>query len=165
MPYLFVAIYVKPNSLCNLFFSVLTHLIFCALVVCSHSLSCLFSPFPFLPFCFLTSCFLSLQKSGPIYPDFPMSLKIFLGPSSSIFHLSLIIHVHLFLSLSLSVRLVEGQWLEWGPWSKCSVTCNTGSQQRQRRCSASVHGWAECKGPHQESRECINPSCSGKAHK
>ncbi|XP_067361388.1 adhesion G protein-coupled receptor B2 isoform X16 [Channa argus] len=56
---------------------------------------------------------------------------------------------------------VEGQWLEWGPWSRCSVTCNTGTQQRQRRCSASVHGWAECKGPHQESRECTNPSCNG----
>ncbi|XP_069033094.1 adhesion G protein-coupled receptor B2 isoform X4 [Embiotoca jacksoni] len=56
---------------------------------------------------------------------------------------------------------VEGQWLEWGPWSRCSVTCNTGTQERQRRCSASVHGWAECKGPHQESRECTNPSCSG----
>uniref|UniRef100_A0A3Q3VS98 Uncharacterized protein n=1 Tax=Mola mola TaxID=94237 RepID=A0A3Q3VS98_MOLML len=56
---------------------------------------------------------------------------------------------------------VEGQWLEWGPWSMCSVTCNTGTQQRQRRCSSSVHGWAECKGLHQESRECTNPSCSG----
>uniref|UniRef100_A0A8P4KE95 Adhesion G protein-coupled receptor B2 n=1 Tax=Dicentrarchus labrax TaxID=13489 RepID=A0A8P4KE95_DICLA len=56
---------------------------------------------------------------------------------------------------------VEGQWLEWGPWSGCSVTCNTGTQERQRRCSASVHGWAECKGLHQESRECTNPSCSG----
>ncbi|XP_034092620.1 adhesion G protein-coupled receptor B2 isoform X12 [Gymnodraco acuticeps] len=56
---------------------------------------------------------------------------------------------------------VEGQWLEWGPWLKCSVTCNTGSQQRQRRCSASVHGWAECNGDHQESRECTNPSCTG----
>uniref|UniRef100_A0A3B3CKA1 Adhesion G protein-coupled receptor B2 n=1 Tax=Oryzias melastigma TaxID=30732 RepID=A0A3B3CKA1_ORYME len=55
---------------------------------------------------------------------------------------------------------LEGQWLEWGPWSRCSVTCNPGVQQRQRRCSASVHGWAECKGPHQESRECANPSCS-----
>lgn len=65
----------------------------------------------------------------------------------------------------LSHRPVEGQWLEWGPWSRCSVTCNTGTQQRQRRCSASVHGWAECKGPHQESRECANPSCSGKAYK
>uniref|UniRef100_A0A3B3CIJ2 Adhesion G protein-coupled receptor B2 n=1 Tax=Oryzias melastigma TaxID=30732 RepID=A0A3B3CIJ2_ORYME len=58
-------------------------------------------------------------------------------------------------------QTVEGQWLEWGPWSRCSVTCNPGVQQRQRRCSASVHGWAECKGPHQESRECANPSCSG----
>ncbi|XP_077599027.1 brain-specific angiogenesis inhibitor 2 isoform X24 [Stigmatopora nigra] len=56
---------------------------------------------------------------------------------------------------------VEGKWLEWGPWSRCSVSCNTGAQQRQRRCSASVHGWAECKGPHQESRECSNPSCTG----
>ncbi|XP_072226602.1 adhesion G protein-coupled receptor B2 isoform X4 [Leuresthes tenuis] len=59
------------------------------------------------------------------------------------------------------ISSVEGQWSEWGPWSTCSVTCNTGSQQRQRRCSPSVHGWAECKGPHQESRDCTNPSCSG----
>ncbi|TKS88612.1 Adhesion G protein-coupled receptor B2 [Collichthys lucidus] len=62
---------------------------------------------------------------------------------------------------NIAVCPVEGQWLEWGPWSRCSVTCNTGTQQRQRRCSASVHGWAECKGLHQESRECTNPSCSG----
>uniref|UniRef100_A0A3Q3LM46 Adhesion G protein-coupled receptor B2 n=1 Tax=Mastacembelus armatus TaxID=205130 RepID=A0A3Q3LM46_9TELE len=61
---------------------------------------------------------------------------------------------------NIAVCPVEGQWLEWGPWSRCSVTCNTGTQQRQRRCSASVHGWAECKGLHQESRECTNPSCS-----
>ncbi|KAK7898710.1 hypothetical protein WMY93_019563 [Mugilogobius chulae] len=59
------------------------------------------------------------------------------------------------------ISSVEGQWMEWGPWSRCSVTCNTGTQQRQRRCSASVHGWAECKGPHQESRDCANPACSG----
>lgn len=78
-------------------------------------------------------------------------------------------HIHPFsLSLHISACIpcaVEGQWLEWGPWSRCSVTCNTGTQERQRRCSASVHGWAECKGPHQESRECTNPSCSGKTHK
>nr|XP_057903713.1 adhesion G protein-coupled receptor B2 isoform X11 [Doryrhamphus excisus] len=59
------------------------------------------------------------------------------------------------------ISSVEGKWLEWGPWSRCSVSCNTGTQQRQRRCSASVHGWAECKGPHQESKECTNPSCTG----
>ncbi|XP_074470007.1 adhesion G protein-coupled receptor B2 isoform X7 [Sebastes fasciatus] len=62
---------------------------------------------------------------------------------------------------NIAVCPVEGQWLEWGPWSRCSVTCNTGTEQRQRRCSASVHGWAECKGTHQESRDCTNPSCSG----
>ncbi|XP_037651487.1 adhesion G protein-coupled receptor B2 isoform X1 [Sebastes umbrosus] len=62
---------------------------------------------------------------------------------------------------NIAVCPVEGQWLEWGPWSRCSVTCNTGTQQRQRRCSASVHSWAECKGTHQESRDCTNPSCSG----
>uniref|UniRef100_A0A3Q2W923 Adhesion G protein-coupled receptor B2 n=1 Tax=Haplochromis burtoni TaxID=8153 RepID=A0A3Q2W923_HAPBU len=62
---------------------------------------------------------------------------------------------------NIAVCPVEGQWSDWGPWSKCSVTCDTGTEQRQRRCSPSVHGWAECKGPHQESRECTNPSCSG----
>ncbi|AWP21872.1 putative brain-specific angiogenesis inhibitor 2-like, partial [Scophthalmus maximus] len=62
---------------------------------------------------------------------------------------------------NIAVCPVEGQWLEWGPWSRCSITCNTGTQERQRRCSASAHGWAECKGPHQESRDCANPSCGG----
>uniref|UniRef100_A0A673ZE43 Adhesion G protein-coupled receptor B2 n=1 Tax=Salmo trutta TaxID=8032 RepID=A0A673ZE43_SALTR len=62
---------------------------------------------------------------------------------------------------NIAVCPVEGQWLDWAPWSRCSVTCSTGSQQRQRRCSASVHVWAECKGPHQETRECTNPSCDG----
>ncbi|XP_049607318.1 adhesion G protein-coupled receptor B2 isoform X3 [Syngnathus scovelli] len=62
---------------------------------------------------------------------------------------------------NIAVCPVEGKWLEWGPWSRCSVSCNTGTQQRQRRCSVSVHGWAECKGPHQESRDCTNPSCTG----
>ncbi|XP_057210065.1 adhesion G protein-coupled receptor B2 isoform X10 [Triplophysa rosa] len=56
---------------------------------------------------------------------------------------------------------VEGQWLDWATWSQCSITCGSGTQQRQRRCSVSVHGWAECKGPHAETRECTNPSCGG----
>ncbi|XP_047672804.1 adhesion G protein-coupled receptor B2 isoform X4 [Tachysurus fulvidraco] len=56
---------------------------------------------------------------------------------------------------------VEGQWLDWAPWSHCSVSCGTGTQQRQRRCSVSVHGWAECKGPHSETRECTNQDCDG----
>lgn len=155
---LFVAIYGKPNSLCNLF-SVLTHSIFCLLVPYSLFLLCVFSPFvPFFSPYILSPV---LHKSGSIYPDFPVSLKIFLLPPPSI---SLPLHIYLRLS-SPPLCPVEGQWLEWGPWSRCSVTCNTGTQERQRRCSASVHGWAECKGPHQESRDCTNPSCSGKACK
>uniref|UniRef100_A0A8C1WGL9 Adhesion G protein-coupled receptor B2 n=1 Tax=Cyprinus carpio TaxID=7962 RepID=A0A8C1WGL9_CYPCA len=58
-------------------------------------------------------------------------------------------------------QAVEGQWLDWAAWSQCSVSCGSGTQQRQRRCSVSVHGWAECKGPHVETRECTNPSCGG----
>lgn len=151
---LFVAIYVKSNSLCNLFFSVLNSfdiLCTCSLltffVLSIFSLSLSIVLFPYILFSS------SPKKSGPIYPD----------PSSVHLHPSFILP-SLSLSFPLSLFPVEGQWLEWGPWSKCSVTCNTGTQQRQRRCSASVHGWAECKGPHQESKDCINPSCSGKAH-
>ncbi|XP_037391219.1 adhesion G protein-coupled receptor B2 isoform X4 [Pygocentrus nattereri] len=62
---------------------------------------------------------------------------------------------------NIAVCPVEGQWLDWSPWSRCSVSCGVGSQQRQRRCSVSVHGWAECKGPHAETRDCTNPSCGG----
>ncbi|XP_033925135.1 adhesion G protein-coupled receptor B2 isoform X2 [Melopsittacus undulatus] len=54
---------------------------------------------------------------------------------------------------------VEGQWLEWGAWSRCSVTCANGTQQRTRRCSLSAHGWAECHGAHADARECSNPTC------
>ncbi|XP_030645395.1 adhesion G protein-coupled receptor B2 [Chanos chanos] len=62
---------------------------------------------------------------------------------------------------NIAVCPVEGQWLDWAPWGRCSVSCGIGTQQRQRRCSVSVHGWAECKGPHAETRECTNPACGG----
>ncbi|XP_060113829.1 adhesion G protein-coupled receptor B2 isoform X2 [Heteronotia binoei] len=54
---------------------------------------------------------------------------------------------------------VEGQWLDWGSWSRCSVSCSNGTQQRTRKCSVSAHGWAECKGAHADARECYNPEC------
>uniref|UniRef100_A0A803U1T8 Adhesion G protein-coupled receptor B3 n=1 Tax=Anolis carolinensis TaxID=28377 RepID=A0A803U1T8_ANOCA len=52
-------------------------------------------------------------------------------------------------------------WLEWGAWSRCSVSCSNGTQQRTRKCSVSAHGWAECKGAHADARECHNPECPG----
>ncbi|KAM6108535.1 adhesion G protein-coupled receptor B2 [Pterocles gutturalis] len=54
---------------------------------------------------------------------------------------------------------VEGQWLEWGAWSRCSVTCANGTQQRTRKCSVATHGWGECRGAHADARECSNPTC------
>ncbi|OXB77815.1 UNVERIFIED_CONTAM: hypothetical protein H355_000570, partial [Colinus virginianus] len=57
------------------------------------------------------------------------------------------------------VPAVEGQWLEWGSWSRCSVTCANGTQQRTRKCSVSAHGWGECRGAHADARECSNPTC------
>ncbi|KAJ3609509.1 hypothetical protein NHX12_024030 [Muraenolepis orangiensis] len=64
-------------------------------------------------------------------------------------------------SASPAAICLEGQWLEWSPWSQCSVTCSAGTEQRQRRCSSAAHSWAECQGEHQERRGCSKPSCSG----
>uniref|UniRef100_A0A6I8P7K2 Adhesion G protein-coupled receptor B2 n=1 Tax=Ornithorhynchus anatinus TaxID=9258 RepID=A0A6I8P7K2_ORNAN len=60
---------------------------------------------------------------------------------------------------NLAACPVEGQWLEWGPWTRCSVSCANGTQQRSRRCSVAAHGWGECKGAHADARECSNPEC------
>ncbi|XP_069752051.1 adhesion G protein-coupled receptor B2-like isoform X3 [Narcine bancroftii] len=54
---------------------------------------------------------------------------------------------------------VEGQWLEWGPWNRCSVTCSNGTQQRTRKCIL-THGWMACKGHQAEARDCFNQECS-----
>lgn len=86
-----------------------------------------------------------------------LSLTSMSFSSLSFLHLCFILFSPSHLSLA-----VEGQWLDWAVWSQCSVSCGSGTQQRQRRCSVSVHGWAECKGPHAETRECTNPSCEGK---
>ncbi|KAM8976288.1 adhesion G protein-coupled receptor B2 isoform 2-T2 [Pelodytes ibericus] len=51
---------------------------------------------------------------------------------------------------------VEGQWLDWGSWGKCSVTCSNGTQQRNRKCS---QAGGECRGQEMETRECSNPDC------
>ncbi|KAM4797331.1 adhesion G protein-coupled receptor B2 isoform 11-T12 [Rhinophrynus dorsalis] len=54
---------------------------------------------------------------------------------------------------------VEGQWLDWGAWGRCSVTCSNGTQQRSRRCSNTGQAGGECRGQQAESRQCSNPDC------
>ncbi|XP_055512118.1 adhesion G protein-coupled receptor B2-like isoform X2 [Leucoraja erinacea] len=54
---------------------------------------------------------------------------------------------------------VEGQWLDWGPWNRCSVTCSNGTQQRTRKCIL-TQGWTACKGHQAEARKCFNQECS-----
>lgn len=148
---LFVAIYGKPNSFCNLFavHPNSLHILFSVLTLSALSFSSLSSSVP--SFSLTIIVFFSISFFFFISDS---SLKIFIPSPSCMLPC-------LFIFSDLSPAPVEGQWSDWGPWSKCSVTCDTGTEQRQRRCSPSVHGWAECKGPHQESRECTNPSCSG----
>nr|DBA33552.1 TPA: hypothetical protein GDO54_001218 [Pyxicephalus adspersus] len=54
---------------------------------------------------------------------------------------------------------VEGIWLDWGPWGRCSVTCSNGTQQRSRKCSNTGQAGGECKGQQTDTRECNNPDC------
>ncbi|XP_063312319.1 adhesion G protein-coupled receptor B2 isoform X9 [Pelobates fuscus] len=51
---------------------------------------------------------------------------------------------------------VEGQWLDWGSWGRCSVTCSNGTQQRTRKCN---QAGGECRGQDTETKPCSNPDC------
>ncbi|XP_057388760.1 adhesion G protein-coupled receptor B2 isoform X12 [Balaenoptera acutorostrata] len=57
------------------------------------------------------------------------------------------------------MRYVEGQWLEWGPWGPCSMSCANGTQQRSRKCSVAGPAWATCTGALTDTRECGNLEC------
>ncbi|OCT92172.1 hypothetical protein XELAEV_18015227mg [Xenopus laevis] len=59
-----------------------------------------------------------------------------------------------------SICPVEGQWLEWGSWERCSVTCSNGTQQRSRRCGNTSQAGRDCRGQETETRECSNPDCT-----
>jgi len=59
---------------------------------------------------------------------------------------------------------VDGQWNEWGNWSKCSVSCGNGTMSRLRVCDdpAPDNGGKECDGVHIEYNECAMNHCRGK---
>lgn len=64
-------------------------------------------------------------------------------------------------TLLVSPHAVEGQWLEWGPWGPCSMSCANGTQQRSRKCSVAGPAWATCTGALTDTRECGNLECPG----
>ena len=60
------------------------------------------------------------------------------------------------------IFVVDGNWENWGSFSKCSKTCGAGSRIRRRKCSAPNNGGKDCVGPYLESTACNMASCSGK---
>ena len=51
---------------------------------------------------------------------------------------------------------INGGWTDWGKWSMCSKTCETGSQSRDRSCTnpAPAFGGESCVGPSVENKVC-----------
>ena len=61
-----------------------------------------------------------------------------------------------------SPALVDGIWEEWTEWSACSVTCNNGTQVRNRTCTGPFHGGEPCPGAADEVKDCFPVHCPGK---
>ncbi|XP_039253166.2 coadhesin-like isoform X2 [Styela clava] len=49
----------------------------------------------------------------------------------------------------------SGEWGDWGPYSTCTNTCETGIKTRVRVCM----GIGECRGPNMETISCRNKPC------
>ncbi|XP_048738660.1 properdin-like isoform X2 [Ostrea edulis] len=57
---------------------------------------------------------------------------------------------------------LHGGWSLWGPWSECSVTCDTGMVTRTRTCDSPrpLFGGRKCDGSATDTRECTaNKQC------
>ncbi|XP_046550815.1 SCO-spondin-like [Haliotis rubra] len=56
---------------------------------------------------------------------------------------------------------VNGVWSLWGEWGECSVTCESGIQQRTRSCNhpPALHGGNDCVGETEQTRPCTLDMC------
>lgn len=64
---------------------------------------------------------------------------------------------------NVEIFVVDGGWGSWSSYSRCSVTCGVGIQQKQRTCTepAPAHGGASCVGESVVSRNCTQVDCPG----
>ena len=56
---------------------------------------------------------------------------------------------------------LDGGWSNWGPYSKCSVSCGGGTMRRDRKCNnpAPANGGKACPGAGWQSKSCNTQSC------
>ncbi|XP_069128273.1 SCO-spondin-like isoform X2 [Argopecten irradians] len=54
---------------------------------------------------------------------------------------------------------IDGIWEMWTNWTICSLTCNNGTQTRNRTCNGPFHGGADCEGAEDEMRLCNSFHC------
>ena len=64
----------------------------------------------------------------------------------------------------LNFSSVNGGFSKWSTYSKCTVSCGGGSQERTRLCNNPEprHGGSECIGPVRESALCGETKCPSK---
>lgn len=65
------------------------------------------------------------------------------------------------LPISFKPCPIDGNWIEWSPWSKCDPSCGEGLEIRRRTCSDPIpqNGGAYCAGSNSDSRTCYLTHC------
>ena len=68
------------------------------------------------------------------------------------------------MQIQLSCIVVDGGFSDWSQWTGCTLTCGTGSSERDRDCTnpAPQHGGAVCSGDTDDTRTCNTHNCPSK---
>ncbi|XP_061425150.1 LOW QUALITY PROTEIN: adhesion G protein-coupled receptor B3-like [Lethenteron reissneri] len=54
---------------------------------------------------------------------------------------------------------VDGQWMSWGQWNECPVTCGRGERRRIRVCHGPFNDGKMCDGLSSETKTCAEAKC------
>ena len=83
----------------------------------------------------------------------------------SIFNYSTLINERSIATTIWLYFVVNGGFSKWGSWGECSVSCNTGTRTRTRKCTNPVpaHGGQDCSGlgDSEERGSCLLKHCPG----